>query len=384
MQNKFHSLGKRPLTVAISATLGAVLLLSISVGMRSRIVHAENQPDALLVRQGANIIIPANSPLRQRISVVTASQADSAHAVELPAQVEANPATTVNILPPLTGKVVALKVGLGDRVKKGLPLLVIASGDFAQAAADQQKARDALQLAKRALERQRGVQQAGAGAQKDLEAAQSTYEQALYEFNRADTRVHALGDIGTDLSGRGLTVFAPVSGSITALSVGLGQNVNDATASVMTISNLDAVWVTANVPENMLSYVSKGQNVRLNLNAYPDVQFKGKVSFISDVLQPDTRRSLVRIALDNKEGKLKPNMYATALFPVPQAVSASVPTSALLMNNDSTTVFVEVAPWTFTRRAVETGFEDNGQVRILSGVKVGEHVIGTGGVLLND
>lgn len=384
MQNKFHSLGKRPLTVAISATLGAVLLLSISVGMRSRIVHAENPPDALLVRQGANIVIPANSPLRQRISVVTASQADSAHAVELPAQVEANPATTVNILPPLTGKVVALKVGLGDRVKKGQPLLVIASGDFAQAAADQQKARDALQLAKRALERQRGVQQAGAGAQKDLEAAQSTYEQALYEFNRADTRVHALGDIGTDLSGRGLTVFAPVSGSITALSVGLGQNVNDATASVMTISNLDAVWVTANVPENMLSYVSKGQSVRLNLNAYPDVQFKGKVSFISDVLQPDTRRSLVRIALDNKEGKLKPNMYATVSLPVPQAVSASVPTSALLMNNDSTTVFVEVAPWTFTRRAVETGFEDNGQVRILSGVKVGEHVIGAGGVLLND
>ncbi|MBB3214122.1 cobalt-zinc-cadmium efflux system membrane fusion protein [Herbaspirillum sp. Sphag1AN] len=384
MQNKFHSLAKRPLTIAISAALGAAVLLSISLGMRSSFVHAENQPEALMVRQGPNIVIPANSPLRQRISVVTASQADSAHAVELPAQVEANPATTVNILPPLTGKVVALKVGLGDRVKKGQPLLVIASGDFAQAASDQQKARDALQLAKRTLERQRGVQQAGAGAQKDLEAAESAYEQALYEFNRADTRVHALGDIGTDLSGRGLTVFAPVSGSITALSIGLGQNVNDATASVMTISNLDSVWVTANVPENMLSYVSKGQSVKLSLNAYPDAQFKGKVSFISDVLQPDTRRSLVRIALDNKEGKLKPNMYATASFPVPQAVSASVPTSALLMNNDSTTLFVEVAPWTFTRRTVETGFEDNGQVRILSGVKVGERVIGAGGVLLND
>jgi len=322
--------------------------------------------------------------LRKRLTVVAVSQADSAHTVELPAQVEADPARTINVLPPLTGKIAELKVGLGDRVKKGQVLLMIASGDFAQAASDQQKAHDALQLASKALERQRGVQQAGAGAQKDLEQAESSYQQALFEFNRADVRLKALGAAGTDLSGRRLTVLAPTSGSITALSVGVGQTVNDATASMMTISNLDNVWVTANVPENQLALVTKGQAVSLALNAFPGQKFEGKVAFISDILQADTRRSLVRIVLANRAGLFKPNMYATAGFAVPQSGAISVPTSALLMNNDDTTVFVEVAPWTFARRKVETGYEDNGQARIVHGLKTGERVVSAGGVLLND
>jgi len=384
MQNKFSSFSKRPLVAALCAVIGVAIFMSLGVSMHRSLVHAENAPTPLMIRQGENIVIPANSALRKRVSVVDVNQADSAHAVEMPAQVEADPARTVNILPPLTGKIVELKVGLGDRVKKGQALLVIASGDFAQAASDQQKARDSLQLAAKTLERQRGVQQAGAGAQKDLEQAQSTYQQALAEFNRADTRLHALGDVGSDLGGRHLTVFAPISGSITALSVGSGQNANDVTASMMTIANLDKLWVSANVPENQLALVSKDQAVKLALSAFPDQQFSGKVAFISDVLQPDTRRSLVRIAVDNHDGKLKPNMYATASFAVPQSSAVSVPTSALLMNNDDTTVFVEVAPWTFTRRKVETGYEDNGRVRVLNGLKLGERVIGSGGVLLND
>jgi len=382
MQNTSLSLVKRPLTAVFAVAIClAIVLLSLSM---HRPVHAENQPAPLMIRQGENIVIPASSALRKRLTVVAVSQADSAHTVELPAQVEADPARTINVLPPLTGKIAELKVGLGDRVKKGQVLLMIASGDFAQAASDQQKAHDALQLASKALERQRGVQQAGAGAQKDLEQAESSYQQALFEFNRADVRLKALGAAGTDLSGRRLTVLAPTSGSITALSVGVGQTVNDATASMMTISNLDNVWVTANVPENQLALVTKGQAVSLALNAFPGQKFEGKVAFISDILQADTRRSLVRIVLANRAGLFKPNMYATAGFAVPQSGAISVPTSALLMNNDDTTVFVEVAPWTFARRKVETGYEDNGQARIVHGLKTGERVVSAGGVLLND
>jgi len=384
MHNKFSSFLKRPRTVALSAIICVAVLMLMSVSMRPGLVHAENQPMPLMVRQGENIVIPANSAMRQRIKIAAVAQSDATHALDIPAQVEADPARTVNILAPVTGKIAELKVGLGDHVKKGQILLMIASGDFAQAASDQQKARDALQLAEKALARQRGVQQAGAGAQKDLEQFESTYQQALFEFNRADVRLKSFGEAGTDISGRRLTLLAPVSGSITELSVGIGQNVTDLTASMMTISNLDNVWVTANVPEDQLSSVHPGQAVKIALNAYPGQQLNGKVSFISDVLQPDTRRSLVRITLANRDGKLKPNMYATASFVLPQPSALSVPTSALLMNNDNTTVFVEVAPWTFARRKVETGYEENGSVRILHGLNAGERVIGIGGVLLND
>ncbi|AIY42414.1 putative Co/Zn/Cd efflux system membrane fusion protein [Collimonas arenae] len=380
---------RKPLAILV---IGALIIAGIAIAgcdRQGKAAAAEANAAATpnFIRQGDRITIPQRSPLRSRLAVQAVASLDAVHALELPAQVEADPAHTTNILPPVAGKVLELKVGLGDHVHKGQLLLIMTSGDFAQATSDLQKARDALQLAKHIVERQRGVQQAGAGAAKDLEQAESTYTQAQAEFSRADTRLKSLsanGATAADSGGQRLNLVAPTSGSITALSVSAGQSANDPNAALMTIANLENLWITANVPENMLSSVKKGQAVNIRLPAYPGEQFHGTVSFISDILQPDTRRALVRIAVSNADGKFKPNMFANASFAVAQAAQPVVPTSALLMNNDNTTVFVEVAPWTFVRRTVETGFEENGSARIQNGLNIGDRVVTKGGVLLND
>ncbi len=378
---------RKPLAIfAVSILIAGGLALAES-GSKTSPGAADSAPAANFTRQGDRITIPQNSPLRQRIAVQTVSSLDAAHALEMPAQVEADPARTINILPPVAGKVLELKVGLGDRVRKGQLLLVMTSGDFAQATSDLQKARDALQLAKRIVERQRGVQQAGAGAAKDLEQAESAYVQAQAEFARADTRLKSLSGSGAtaaDSGGQRLNLVAPASGSIITLATGAGQVANDPNAVLMTIANLDTVWITASVPENMLASIKKGQAASISLPAYPGEQFHGNVAFISDVLQPDTRRSLVRISVPNADGKFKPNMFANVSFAVSQASAPVVPPSALLMNNENTTVFVEVAPWTFVRRSIETGNEEDGSVRIQKGLLVGDRVVTKGGVLLND
>jgi cobalt-zinc-cadmium efflux system membrane fusion protein len=77
-------------------------------------------------------------------------------------------------------------------------------------------------------------------------------------------------------------------------------------------------------------------------------------------------------------------MFANASFAVAQASAPVIPPSALLMNNENTTVFVEVAPWTFVRRTIETGNEEDGSVRIRKGLLVGDRIVIKGGVLLND
>jgi cobalt-zinc-cadmium efflux system membrane fusion protein len=92
----------------------------------------------------------------------------------------------------------------------------------------------------------------------------------------------------------------------------------------------------------------------------------------------------VRIAFGNSDGALKPNMFATAIFREAERAQLMLPTSSLLMNNDSTTVFVEVAPWTFERRRVEVGYEADKAVSVVDGVTSGDRVIVAGGVLLND
>jgi len=181
-----------------------------------------------------------------------------------------------------------------------------------------------------------------------------------------------------------MQVTAPATGYVTALSISPGVYVNDATAAMMTIANLDSVWITANVPENDVGLVAKGQQVDATLAAYPNEVFHGRVSFVSPVLQADTRRDMVRIAIANVDGRLKPNMFANASFNIPQPAQVFVPESALLMNNDSTTVFVEVSPWAFERRTVELSYDETSGARVVKGLKVGDRVIVKGGVLLND
>jgi len=378
---------RKPLMTLAIVILIAGRLAFVVFDSKASAGAAGAEPAPAFTRQGERITVPEHSPLRQRLAVQTVAALDAAHALELPAQVEADPARTVNIVPPVAGKVLELKVGLGDRVRKGQLLLVMTSGDFAQASAELQKTRDALQLAKRALERQRGVQQAGAGAAKDLEQAESAYVQAQAEFASADTRLKSLsagGASAADRSGQRLNLVAPNAGSITELAVSAGQSANDTNAVLMTIANLENVWITANVPENMLSSIKKGQAASISLPAYPGERLQGKVSFVSDVLQADTRRALVRISVPNADGRFKPNMFANVSFAVAQAAAPAVPPSALLMNNENTTVFVEVAPWTFVRRAIETGSQEDGSVRIQSGLQAGERVVTKGGVLLND
>ncbi|HWW07844.1 efflux RND transporter periplasmic adaptor subunit [Collimonas sp.] len=387
MNNLFSQ--RKSLAIAVVSVLivGGLAFVESGSKVSAHAAGADNEAVANFIRQGDRITIPARSPLRQRLAVETVTALDAAHALELPAQVEADPARTINILPPVAGKVLELKVGLGDRVRKGQLLLVMTSGDFAQATSDLQKSRDAMQLTKRVLERQRGVQQAGAAAAKDLEQSESAYVQAQAEFARADTRLRSLSASGAsaaDSGGQRLNLIAPSSGSITTLAIGAGQSANDPNAVLMTIANLESVWITASVPENMLSSIKKGQAVNIGLPAYPGEQFHGNVSFVSDVLQADTRRALVRISVSNADGKFKPNMFANASFAVAQASAPAIPPSALLMNNENTTVFVETAPWTFVRRTIETGNEEDGSVRIVKGLQLGDRVVIKGGVLLND
>jgi membrane fusion protein, heavy metal efflux system len=288
-------------------------------------------------------------------------------------------------MPPVAGRVTDLKVQLGGRVTKGQELAVIDSGDLAQAYSDIEKARSTVTLTKKQLDRQMSLEKGGGAAVKDREQAQSDYAQAVSELGRSETRLRAM-DIPVEQPGdsRLLTLKAPVSGSIIDLQVAPGAFLNDPTAAIMTIANLDTIWVTANVPEKDVSFVFTGQNVDVTLVSYPDKVFSGKVLFVSDVIESDTRRNKVRIAFDNPEKALKPNMFANASFIAPPIKRVMVPNSTLLMTNDKTSVFVEVANWAFERRDVELAYQEGTVAAIKSGLQPGERVVVKGAVRLND
>src|SRR6266404_723717 len=347
-------------------------------------VAALQEEAPMLIREGARISVPDGSPLRGKLTVGPVAQREIQRKLVLPAVVEADPARTVKVLPPVTGRVTDLMVQLGERVVQGQDLVVIDSGDLAQAYADIEKARSVLTLTKKALDRQLGLEKAGGAAIKDREQAQSDYDQAVAELERAQSRLRAIG-VPADQKeqSRLLTLKAPAAGSVIDLQVARGAFLNDATAAIMTIANLGTVWVTANVPEKDTALVTRGQDVDVVFSAYPSEVFAGKVLFISDVLDPDTRRTKIRIAFDNPDMKLKPNMFADATFLAPRQTMQVVPTRALVLKEETDRVFVEVAPWTFEARPVEVGFQQGDQAVVEHGLKAGERIVVKGGVLLN-
>jgi len=377
--------GDRKRRLAIGVGVMAMMAgAAVFGGLHGARSAAEPQKPPALIHEAGRIILPVGSPYFDRIVVGDVEEKTASPLLILPAAVEADPARTINVLPPVTGKVVELMVQLGDQVTEGQPLAVIDSGDLAQAYADHDKALETQRLTKQVLDRARALTSARGGAIKDLEQAESDYAQALAESNRAHARLKEIGATSEVKGRRVLTLRAPVSGSITQLSTAPGSFANDPNGTLMTIANLDKVWVTANAPENNASFVKQGMDVDVTFPAYPDQHFQGTVTSVSAVLEPDTRRSKVRIMFPNGDGRFKPNMFASATFVAPPATEILVPTSALMMNNDRITVFVEVAPYTFERRAIEPGQETGGYARIRRGLKAGERIIQKGGVLLND
>jgi cobalt-zinc-cadmium efflux system membrane fusion protein len=339
----------------------------------------------VLVRTGDRISVPEGSPMRTSIVVEPVAVQELQRNLVLPAVVEADPARLIKVLPPLSGRVTQLKVQLGEQVEAGQPLVVIDSPDLGSAYADYDRAKVLLSLALKNRDRQRGLVKIGGAADKDVQQSETDYVTAEAEWRRAEARLKQIGvDAETANKARTVTVVAPVAGSVIDLAVAPGSFWNDATAVLMTVADLSTVWVTAGVPEKDTSLVSKGQSVDVTFPAYPGEIFKGQVLFVSDVLDPDTRRTKVRIAFPNPDTRLKPGMFANVSFHAPGRRAAVIPTSALVVKDDANQVMVEVAPWTFEARSVEIGFQQGDQAVLSRGVTAGDRVVVKGGVLLGD
>ncbi len=382
-RKKYQHLSREGRAVAlfISAFLSILFIVFLFKGI-NQLAHFifKKNPDLLLVREKNTIFIPPKSVLRQEIKTQAVQKIKQPHLVVVPGAVEADPARVVNVYPPVMGRLIKLHVALGQEVKANQLLAEVQSGDLASANADYKRAEAAKLLAEKNLARTQGVYKAGGNTLKDLQIAENDYKQAVEIFNQTQARLKTLGqgDFGV------LKILAPIDGQLTAIHYGLGSYLTDVTEPLFTLTNIDQVWITADVPETLAGIMRPQQPIAVFLPAYPKLTLESQIGVVNAYLEPDTRRNKARTLFQNTDHKLQPNMFASVQIKIKQPLVIMIPVSSILMNDDETSVFVETAPWTFVRREIQIGLEDSDMVRVLSGLSEGEHIVIDGGILIND
>lgn len=289
---------------------------------------------------------------------------------------------TARVYSPVAGRVLKIKVEAGQAVKKGDTLLQLDAPDFAAAAADDSKARADLSHKQQAYERAKQLYEAKGLAQRDVEAAEADLHQAEAEALRAKARLNNLS--GNSGDGQ-FSLRAPLSGIISERQVSAGSEVRpDAATPLFVITDPQHLWVLIDLPERQLGKVKVGQPVFIEVDAYPDDIFYGRVTVVGETLDPLTRRIQVRCYVNNPQHKLKPEMYARVTPDVDnEARLPRIPNSALFTQGVASYVFVELSPGVLQRRKVELALQDHEYAYVKQGLNAQDRIVTSGALLLN-
>jgi cobalt-zinc-cadmium efflux system membrane fusion protein len=297
---------------------------------------------------------------------------------------------TTPVITQVGGPVARILASPGQVVQKDQPLLYVSSPDYAQLRTNFLKARDAYQLALKSYARAEDLYAHHAIALADLEQAESTRNQAQADLQAATQALRVLGlDPEHQLPSTAspeIPVLAPIAGVVVERLAGPGQVIQAGATQVFTISNMNSVWVLANVYEHDLGFVHVGDPVDIQTDAYATT-FHGKISYISPALDVTSRTLQVRIVTDNPGGKLKKDMYVTATVEAGVIENAlTVPDAAVLRTaeNEPFVYVVEdpAKPNQFGQRLVSVGESQGGKTQILSGLRQGESVAADGSLFL--
>jgi cobalt-zinc-cadmium efflux system membrane fusion protein len=249
---------------------------------------------------------------------------------------------------PFSARISQIHIRVGDWVKKDQKLLTLQSEEVGSAKSEFYKAQTDYDLANINCKRAKRLFDHGAGAEKDYLVCSANLKVAESSLNAAEKKLHVLGFSEEQVKSIAeshqinpiISLFAPLEGKIINNNAIIGEMVDQET-EILVIMDPRILWIDADIYEKDIAKIKKGQNVEVIVPAYPGEIFTGKISYISDVLNEETRTITVRTEVENKEMKLKPGMFADVKFFLSHQNKALViPQEALLDDKGDTIVFI--------------------------------------------
>ncbi len=323
--------------------------------------------------------------------------------------VAAEDARIAHIRPLARGLIERVWVSLGERVTKGQPLATYDNiqlgelvGDYLGARAVLRQAEADLDVKRRVVERGRELIKLEAIAQQTLDlreaelktseagvardqAAVSRVEEQLHRFGLSDADLKQLSPTEGTSPHRDAShavLRAPFDGVVTKYDVAQGE-VAEPERELFTVTDLSSVWVLADVYEKDITKVRAGTDAVVRVDTYPDRTFAGRVTYVADLIDPQTRSAKARVVVANPGTALKLDMFARVSIPTAeQREGLLVPVAAIQTIDNQPVVFVQQSANRFERRNVELGMTAGDLVEIRSGVQAGDTVVGAGSFYL--
>ncbi|MDE3017814.1 MAG: efflux RND transporter periplasmic adaptor subunit [Nitrospirota bacterium] len=302
---------------------------------------------------------------------------------DFPATVQPNKNKLAEVTTLVRGRATDVYVDVGTDVAGGALLAKLYSSDLGLAQSTYLKSAAKLHEAELAYERARGLLEDKAISLAEFQKKEAEAKSVRAEAREARDRLHVLGMQEPELQrldrehaiSAYVPIHAPFAGRVIARNLAKGEVV-ETSHELFTVADLSEVWVVANVPEKDVRFIRRNQAVEVRLAAYPQEAFQGTITYVGDVLDPATRTMGLRVTVPNRDGRLKPEMFATVrVYTNTETGVLTVPSAAIQRDQQRALVFVQIEPGTFEARPVTLGDESGETTKVLGGLREGEALV---------
>ncbi|QHE99665.1 efflux RND transporter periplasmic adaptor subunit [Pseudomonas cannabina pv. alisalensis] len=314
------------------------------------------------------------------IELATAEPRQMSTTVTFPGEIRFDEDRTAHVVPRVSGVVEEVKVDLGQAVKKGQVLAVIASQQISDQRSELNAAQRRQELARLTLQREKKLWEDKISAEQDYLQARQDFQEADINLANARQKISAIGASLNPSAGNRYELIAPFDSMVVEKHLGIGEMVNEA-SNAFTLSDLSRVWATFGVAPKDLDKVVVGRPVIVSA---PDLNAKveGKIGYVGSLLGEQTRAAAVRVTLANPQGAWRPGLFVSVEVAAEQSsVAVSLPESAVQSIEDKPSVFVRNEEG-FQLTPVTLGRRDGGHVEIVKGLAAGTQVAAAGSFIL--
>lgn len=380
---------RRDVVLVAAGILAALVAVGLWTTFRSDGAEPSTETEQATAPQPSadDLVVSAEVLKAAGVELATVSLGPRVERVTASGTVEPNELQIQDVTPLVSGRIERLSVVEGTAVRAGTVLLTMSSPEVAELQGNLRAAEARLIEADATLTRTRRLVELGAGAGKDLVAAEASRGAAQAEVAQLRERLAALGAVagsGNAAVGSTTAVRAPSSATVIERLVNPGQWIAAGTV-VIKLANLSTVWVMVNLPEARLPTVQVGATVEIRVAALDHAVIVGKVSYIESQLDPETRTAPVRVEVPNPGQRLRIGMFVEVAIEGRQTGDDQlmIPSTAVQRIGERTVVFVPLDDaGKFQIRDVELGAESQGVRVVLTGLRATERVVSKGGFTL--